>query len=142
MPLSRSFKRTVKDRAARDARFRAALFSEGVETLLGGDVQTAKSLLRDYINATVGFEDLARRTGTPPKSLMRMFSKAGNPSARKLAAVFATTPTQFWHQPKSSGTGQEGWMSVLPHLIRAKSFFICSHGRISLTAHEDESSAT
>lgn len=87
MPLSRSFKRTVKDRAARDARFRAALFSEGVETLLGGDVQTAKSVLRDYINATVGFEDLARRTGTPPKSLMRMFSKAGNPSARKLAAV-------------------------------------------------------
>ncbi|MET3338651.1 MULTISPECIES: helix-turn-helix domain-containing transcriptional regulator [Bradyrhizobium] len=87
MPLSRSFKRTVKDRAASDATFRAALLSEGVETLIAGDVQTAKALLRDYINATVGFEDLARRTGTPPKSLMRMFSKGGNPSTRKLSAV-------------------------------------------------------
>jgi DNA-binding phage protein len=87
MPLSRSFKRTVKDRATHDATFRAALLSEGVETLIAGDVQAGKALLRDYINATVGFEDLARRTGTPPKSLMRMFSRGGNPSTRKLSAV-------------------------------------------------------
>ncbi len=87
MPLSRSFKRTIKERADRDVQFRAALLSEGIETLIRGDVQAAKALLRDYINATVGFEDLARRTGTPPKSLMRMFSKGGNPSARKLSVV-------------------------------------------------------
>lgn len=87
MPLSRTFKATIKDLVQKDARFRAALLSEGVKTLLSGDVGTAKSLLRDYINATLGFEDLARRTGTPPKSLMRMFGPRGNPSARNLSAV-------------------------------------------------------
>jgi DNA-binding phage protein len=89
MPLSRTFKSTIKDRAQKDSRFRAALLSEGIETLLAGDIDTAKSLLRDYINATVGFEDLARRTGTPPKSLMRMFGPRGNPSARNLSAVLS-----------------------------------------------------
>jgi hypothetical protein len=65
MPLSRSFKRTVRVRAQRDTEFRAALLSEGVEALLAGEVDAAKSTLRTYINATVGFEKLARTTGTP-----------------------------------------------------------------------------
>jgi len=88
MPLSRSFKRTVRARAQRDTEFRAALLSEGVEALLAGEVDAAKSTLRTYINATVGFEKLARTTGTPAKSLMRMFGPRGNPSARNLSAVF------------------------------------------------------
>ncbi|MBN9042216.1 MAG: transcriptional regulator [Rhizobiales bacterium 62-47] len=87
MPLTRTFKSTVKARATQDATFRAALLSEGVETLLSGDIQNAKSALRSYINATIGFESLARTTGTPPKSLMRMFGPRGNPSARNLSAV-------------------------------------------------------
>jgi DNA-binding phage protein len=87
LPLSRSFKITIKARAERDRRFRATLLSQGVETLLAGDVDTAKALIRNYINATLGFEALARRTGKPPKSLMRMFSVRGNPSVRNLSAV-------------------------------------------------------
>jgi DNA-binding phage protein len=52
-------------------------------------VETGKSVLRDYINATVGFRALAEATGTPAKSLMRMFGPSGNPSARNLFAVTA-----------------------------------------------------
>ena len=87
MPLTRSFKETVKARAERDPDFRVALFTEAVEQMLLGDLETGKAVLRDYINATVGFERLARETGTPVKSLMRMFGPKGNPRARNLFSV-------------------------------------------------------
>ena len=89
MPLTRSFKETVRARAQRDAAFREALLTEGVEALLGGDLETGKAVLRDYINATVGFDRLAIETGTPTKSLMRMFGPRGNPNARNLFSVIS-----------------------------------------------------
>jgi hypothetical protein len=48
---------------------RKALLRDGVETLLSGDVDTGKAILRDYIKATVGFEKLGEATGTQAKSL-------------------------------------------------------------------------
>lgn len=87
MPLTKSFKETVQARALRDPAFREALLTEGVEALLAGDLDTGKAVLRDYINAAVGFERLAAVTGTPSKSLMRMFSSKGNPNARNLFTV-------------------------------------------------------
>ncbi len=87
MPLTRSFKEFVKSRIERDPKFRQALFQEAVQTLVEGDVDTAKSVLRDYINATVGFEALAKATKMPPKSLMRMFGPKGNPTAVNLFGV-------------------------------------------------------
>lgn len=87
MPLTRDFKETVQTRAERDREFREGLLSEGVECLLAGDLDTGKILLRDYINATVGFEELGSLTGKPPKSLMRMFGPSGNPQARNLFEV-------------------------------------------------------
>jgi DNA-binding phage protein len=87
MPLSRAFKDTVKARAERDAAFRDALLTEGVDALLAGDMDVGKAILRDYINATVGFDKLAEDTGTPAKSLMRMFGPRGNPNARNLFSI-------------------------------------------------------
>ncbi|MGD0332913.1 MAG: transcriptional regulator [Xanthobacteraceae bacterium] len=87
MPLTRSFNETIRERAARDPAFRAALFSEAVQALLAGDVDTAKAALRAYINATIGFTKLAAATGTPVKSLMRMFGPGGNPTAANLSDV-------------------------------------------------------
>jgi len=89
MPLTRRFKDMVKGRVERDPKFRAALFTEAVQQLLAGDVKVGKAVLRDYINATVGFERLARETGTPAKSLMRMFGPKGNPRADNLFAVIS-----------------------------------------------------
>jgi DNA-binding phage protein len=87
MALKRHFKETVRARAQRDPTFREALLREAIETLLGGDVATGKAVLRDYINATIGFEALGEATGTSPKSLMRMFGPVGNPQAHNLFAV-------------------------------------------------------
>jgi DNA-binding phage protein len=87
MALTRDFKETVQARARRDPAFRQALLQEAVTTMLDGDLKTGKAVLRDYINATIGFEELGRATGTPPKSLMRMFGPRGNPQASNLFAV-------------------------------------------------------
>ena len=89
MALTRDFKRTVQARAQRDPAFREALLKDGVECLLSGDVETAKVLLRDYINATIGFEQLGSLANRPPKSLMRMFGPAGNPHVRNLFEVIS-----------------------------------------------------
>ena len=87
MSLTRDFRETVQARAQRDRAFREGLLREGVECLLSGDVDTGKILLRDYINATIGFEELGSLTNKQPKSLMRMFGPAGNPQARNLFEV-------------------------------------------------------
>jgi DNA-binding phage protein len=85
--LTRDFRETIRDRVARDPRFRTALLREGVESMVIGDLATAKTILRDYINATVGFTELAEATRIPPKSLMRMLGSGGNPRANNLLEV-------------------------------------------------------
>ena len=87
MPLTRDFKQTVQARVQHDPAFREGLLKEGVECLLAGDVAAGKIVLRDYINATIGFEELGTLTNKSPKSLMRMFGPAGNPHARNLFEV-------------------------------------------------------
>ena len=87
MALTRDFKETIRARVERDPKFRKELLREGVEAMLSGDVATAKTILRDYINATVGFTEVAEATDIPSKSLMRMFGPSGNPRADNLFDV-------------------------------------------------------
>ncbi|HUI79010.1 MAG TPA: hypothetical protein VLY24_13885 [Bryobacteraceae bacterium] len=87
MALTRDFKETIRARVARDPKYRKELLREGVECMLAGDVATAKTILRDYINATVGFIEVAQATHIPSKSLMRMFGPSGNPRAENLFEV-------------------------------------------------------
>ena len=93
MVLTRNFKDTIKDRIMRDEPFRRALLSEAIQMLLEADMATGKSILRDYINATIGFEALAAATQRPAKSLMRMFGQDGNPTASNLFAVISVLQT-------------------------------------------------
>ena len=87
MAVTKSFKELVQRRVASDADFAENLLREGVDTMLSGDVETGKAILRDYIKATVGFEKLGEATGTPPKSLIRMLGPRGNPQARNLFGI-------------------------------------------------------
>jgi hypothetical protein len=89
MPLTRDFRETVLARARRDASFRRALLREALDCMLDGDVETGKIVLRDYINATIGFEELGTATHKSPKSLMRMLGPDGNPQARNLFEIVA-----------------------------------------------------
>lgn len=88
MPLTREFQETVVERVRKDPAFAKALLDEAATLFLNGEPDTARLLLRDLVNATVGFERLAAETGKPSKSLHRMLSTRGNPSMDNLAAIF------------------------------------------------------
>ena len=87
MALPRDFKLTVRERLQRDPSFREALLDEAIDRLLASDMDTGKSLLYDYINATIGFGALGGMTDKSPKSLMRMLRQNGNPHARNLFEI-------------------------------------------------------
>jgi hypothetical protein len=87
MPLTHDFKETIRTRAQRDPDFRQALLREAVECIVNGDLDTGKAVLRDYVNATTGFQGLEKRTKIPVKSLMRMLGPKGNPSAANLSSI-------------------------------------------------------
>lgn len=80
MALTRDFRETIMTRVRRDSRFREALFTEAMNAYLSGDTAVGKAILRDLVNATVGFEGLAAEVHKPSKSLHRMLAPRGNPS--------------------------------------------------------------
>jgi DNA-binding phage protein len=87
MALTRDSRDTVVERVKRDPAFATALLDEAVTLFLNGEPDTARLVLRDLVNATVGFERLAVATGKPAKSLHRMLSTNGNPSMDNLALI-------------------------------------------------------
>lgn len=97
MPLTKSFNETVKADLQRSAEFRKALLREAVGCMIAGDVETGKSVLRQYVNGTVGFVQLGADLNRSPKALMRMLGPKGNPQARNLFEMVA-------HLQKLEGT--------------------------------------
>lgn len=87
MALTREFRETVQARAQREPAFRVALIEEAIATLLEGDLETAQSILGNYINATMGYPMLAELTGKNAKSLIRMLQPGGNPTSRNLLQI-------------------------------------------------------
>ena len=86
MVLTRSFRESVMEEL-RDKDYRRAFLREAINDLIAGDLDSAKMVLREYINGTVGFIQLGKALGRSPKSLMRMLSQEGNPHARNLLEV-------------------------------------------------------
>jgi DNA-binding phage protein len=95
MTLTRDFKLTAAQRVRRDPDFAKALLDEAATLFLNGEPQTARLILRDLVNATVGFEGLAAETAKPAKSLHRMLSEKGNPSMDNLAAILRAIRKQL-----------------------------------------------
>jgi DNA-binding phage protein len=89
MALTKDFRETVQARVRRDPAFRQGLLGDAIESLLAGDVALGKEILRDYINATVGFPKLASHTKIHTKTLHQMFGPSGNPTARNLFEIVA-----------------------------------------------------
>jgi len=90
MALTRDLKETVAARIQRDAKFREVLFSEAINAYLAGDTATGKAILRDLVNATIGFEGLAAEIRKPSKSLHRMLAPRGNPNTENFFDIVST----------------------------------------------------
>jgi len=89
MALTRDFRETVQARVQRDQKFRRGLLSDAVEALLNGEVALGREILRDFINATIGFPALSEETGIHVKTLHQMFGPRGNPTAANLFKIIA-----------------------------------------------------
>jgi DNA-binding phage protein len=87
MTLTRSSSETIKERIQQEPEFAVALLDEAISLFLNGEPQTARLILRDLVNSTIGFETLAVATGKPSKSLHRMLSAKGNPTMDNLTNI-------------------------------------------------------
>ena len=87
MALTRDFKETISLRVQNDPRLRARHARRSGQPLLNGEPETAKRLLRDLVNATIGFEALANQIHNQPKSLHRMLSASRRPMTRRIAMM-------------------------------------------------------
>ena len=89
MPLTKSFNETVKSELQKKPEFRRALLREAVGSMVAGEVEEGKSLLRRYINGTIGFIELGEAVGRSSKTLMQMLGPKGNPHIRNFFEVVA-----------------------------------------------------
>jgi DNA-binding phage protein len=87
MPLTQDYKNTVTERVATDPAFAKALLDEAISLFLNGEPDIARLVLRDLVNATIGFETLAQEVKKPSKSLHRMLSAKGNPTMDNLTKI-------------------------------------------------------
>jgi DNA-binding phage protein len=85
-------------RIRREPEFAMALVGEAVELLADGHAEEARSILRTLANA-VGFEALAKTTGSHAKTLHRQLSPSGNPTMNALAQVLHGLTTQIAPKP-------------------------------------------
>jgi len=104
MALTRDFKETIQARARKDSRFRDALFTEALNAYLAGDTAAGKAMLRDLVNATIGFEALAAEVRKPSKSLHRMLAPHGNPSIENFFSIVSAL--QKWTRVRLAVTAR------------------------------------
>ena len=87
MPLTKKFKDTVMARAKADKDFREELIIEATNALLEGDIDTGKSLIKDYLNATETFAVVADQLRKDEKSIRRMLGPSGNPTLKNFIGI-------------------------------------------------------
>ena len=100
MALTRDYKQTIVERAQREPAFAKALLDEAATLMLSGEPDVARLVLRDLVNATIGFERLAAQTQKPAKSLHRMLSARGNPNMDSLSAIFSAMQSKIGTKPR------------------------------------------
>lgn len=127
MTLTRHYEETIRARLQRDSGFREALLREGIEHFLSGDVEAGKIILRDFINATVGFPKLSEITHRSAKSLMRMLGPRGNPQARNLFEIVKylqeTEGVQLEVRPwRAASCTKRTELSATPRVARRSNF--------------------
>jgi hypothetical protein len=86
---TRSYNDTVKQDLQADPEFRRTLLGEVLGCMAAGDVETGKSVLRKYIDGTLGFHALSEAVGHSPADLMAMLAPSGNPPVSDFFLIVA-----------------------------------------------------
>lgn len=82
--------RGVRTLAKKEWPIRQSLFCDALRAFFIGAEDEGKKLLRDVVNASIGFERLANATGLSSKSIHRMLTKNGNPTSHNLFLLIRT----------------------------------------------------
>ena len=89
MSATRDYTETIHECIREEPAFATGLLEEALSLFLNDEPDVTRLLLRDLVNATLGFERLADEVGRPSKSLHRMLSAKGNPTMNNLAAIIS-----------------------------------------------------
>ena len=84
MALTVDVKEAIIARARSDSEFADGILEQSAECLLNGEVNVGKLILRDYIDAILGIEQLSRLTGMPPDDIEHMLEPDGSPETDDL----------------------------------------------------------
>ena len=87
--MTKSLDDTVRESLLKSSEFRQVFLQGVVSDLLTGDVDSAKSMIRRYIVATVGYSTLEHDLLLSEGSLCRAFEPGGQPLASVLFKVIA-----------------------------------------------------
>ena len=87
MALTREFKDTVME-LCKEPEYRKYLLLEALESYLEGDIVVGNSMLRDYLNGTQAFQEIAQEMQMQEAGLRRMVSPKGNATAKNLFRLF------------------------------------------------------
>lgn len=112
MALSRDYKETIRQRIERDPEFKQLMLEEAINCFFTGEPDIGKSILRDFIKATVGFEELSKQLDKKPESIIRMFSPSGNPTVKNFFCIIDCIQKSqgLYIQPKLS-------KHATPHIV-------------------------
>ena len=107
---TRSYKDSMKAMVDENPELGTEMLEEALNSLLSGELDEGRLLLRQFVNATMGFKELAERTGKRDKNLMRSLSAEGNPTAANLfeivqACIQAEGVTVATHVQKRADAG-------------------------------------
>ncbi len=86
MPTT-SYKAAMKSMVDENPKLGVEMLEDALNSLLSGKLDEGRLLLRQFVNATMGFKELAARTGKADKNLMRTLSASGNPTASNLFEI-------------------------------------------------------
>ena len=87
--LTRKHSDTIKKDLQSSPSFRRALFAEAINSMLEGEFEAGRAVLREYIQGTVGFVALGKAIGKSPRSVRRMLSHDGTLRTRSFIAILA-----------------------------------------------------
>ena len=81
------FEQSLKDMADESPEFAHGMLEAALNAILSGDLDEGRIHMKDYVRSTIGFQELANRTGKIDKNLMRTLGPKGNPTMANLVEI-------------------------------------------------------
>ena len=89
MPLTRDYRETFWERARREPEFRHELLKSAVRCMLNGEPEVGRIMLRDFVVAAIGVDELSQKIGKSRESLEEVLSDGSDPRADDLLGIVA-----------------------------------------------------